>query len=256
MTHWHTLRLALGLAGLLLGGHLLWAQAPPQPFITDAADQRVNGTTLEVDVDGTLRLASAGVTRTFRPGQYRAAWIPKPQEVSQIEAAFAAKRFNEVPEMVDRVYPRLRWVGYGGLLSVLKGKSFIERAQFRDAEQAFAIGVRDEKLSATIQAELRTGVVQALIGQENFDAAERQLASLGTSDERTAPYIYKARGYLAEKRGKRKEAVLEYLKVVLLYTNPPAAQVRRECLERVAALLREDRDVRAEIFEKMLKEGA
>ena len=56
---------------------------------------------------------------------------------------------------------------------------------------------------------------------------------------------------LLNKKGKKRDAILQYLKTVLLY--PRAGHTRREALTQVVAIMKELKDNRATQFAAVLK---
>lgn len=235
----------LGLAGSVFA-------APDKPYVLEKGKRRrITGDTIQMDSRGNIKLTIRGVSRVFRYGSYAEAYTPKDKALAQIERDYKGKRYAEVIAGVDRAgkYKRLGW---GGRLAYWKGQAQLAQKAYDDARATFEGGLRYTKNDKKQDAAVKTGIAQTLISQEKFDEAEKFLETIGTTDEELAPRLYHTRGFLQEKKGQPRDAVREYLKVVLMF--PKAGDVRRACLERVVALLRGMKDNRAADFEKMLQE--
>jgi predicted negative regulator of RcsB-dependent stress response len=90
------------------------------------------------------------------------------------------------------------------------------------------------------------------IDQNKFDNAYPVLTELGESDDpNLAAYSFNARGEILKKQGKKKDAILLYMRTALIF--PPKNSERPESLINIATLLKEMNDARAAKFEEILK---
>ena len=71
------------------------------------------------------------------------------------------------------------------------------------------------------------------------------------ADNDTAAFAFNVRGQILNGQGKKKEAVLEYLKTLVLFKPGIAPRERQNARQQVVALLKEMNDARWQFFEKV-----
>jgi len=220
-------------------------------WVLTKAGRRVPGAALTALPDGTLRLQlqAGGPVQTFKPGTYRAAYIPKPREVAQLEALFARKQYADVVKYGPAVFARYKFLGWGDYVAALHARALLAQnkpeaaLKVLDEARAWAWFHQDELLKAR---------VLALVELKKFDDALQAAEALAKSDRRDmAAFAFNIRGRILAAKGRKREAVLEYLKTVLLFRPGQADRERTEAKERVVALLKEMKDPRWKEFEKL-----
>ncbi len=238
----------LALAVILAAGSLAAAPAParPQPcYVIDARGQKQEGVSLRVtSADGDLELSVDGRVRLpFKAGSYRAAFIPKPEEVAALEKAYEQGRHAEVTRQAGALFGKYRFVGWGGRIAWLEGMSLLQTGQPENALRAFA---RGQQAPGEAAPDLTRGMVSALLELKDTARAEPLLAALIASPRNAdAAFAFLCRGRILADAGKPKEAVLEYLKVLLFFEDSPAVgDLRAEARRRAVALLKANNDGR------------
>lgn len=238
------------LATCLLVGLSAWAQKK-ECFVVNAQGQKVMGETLTADRDGnlTLQVGGGGPTMSFRKGQYRSAGIPKPKDVGSLEQGIAEGKSDYVLKEAPAAFAKYQYLGWGAHICMLEGRAHLQKKAYPAAKQAFdrALALPDVSQTDALQ-----GKIEALIGLKQNDEAlalVKQLIQSASPD--TAAAAFNARGQLLAAEGKKKEAVLEYLKTLLLF-EPGRADAERAAAKKAAvALLKELGDLRAADIEKI-----
>lgn len=153
---------------------------------------------------------------------------------------------------LDGAWRTNKYLGSAGAIARLRSTCFIKKGQAAEADKALSEGLRFEK-DADAKTKLNAARAEVQIAQGNLDAAELTLTRIkgGLSDAETATFVFNTRGMLLNKKGKKRDAILQYLKTVLLY--PRAGHTRREALTQVVAIMKELKDNRATQFAAVLK---
>ena len=102
------------------------------------------------------------------------------------------------------------------------------------------------------KAKLKQALVEALLALNKLDDADRIVRGLKTSNPKVACFVFNTRGKLLAAQGKKKEALLQYLKTVLIF-DKSVGSVRKDAYREVVALLKEMKDQRARRFEAKMK---
>lgn len=234
----------IGLAGLLAACALAAAPAPPC-YVIDARGQKIEGIELkvtsaggdiELNVDGRVRLP-------FKAGSYKSAGIPRPDEVAALQKAFDEGQHAEVIKGAGALFDKYRYLGWGGAVAYLEGMSLLKTGKPQEALRAFEKG---KPCAGEAEDDLTRGVVNALLELKDTAKAQPILAALVASSRKAdAAFAFLARGRMLEDAGKSKEAVLEYLKVLLFFEDSAALkETREEARTRAIALLKKLNDGR------------
>jgi len=240
MKHWKA-----GLIGLLAA--CTWAAAAPAKscYVIDARGQKHEGIELkttsasgdiELNVDGRVRLP-------FKAGSYKAAVIPKPDEVAALEKALEEGRSADVAKNAGPLFERYKYLGWGGAVAYVEGMSLLKGGKPQDALRAFARGKQFEGEAAD---DLTRGIVNALLEMKDTARVQPMLAAMVTSSRKPdAAFAFVSRGRMLEDAGKNKEAVLEYLKTLLFFDESSSvSEIRQDARARAIALLKKMNDGR------------
>ena len=235
---------------LVVGLAAVWLHAAPSGcWIIDRAGRRVIGVALTAEKNGTLhlQLQTGGPVQTFKLGSYRYAYIPKPVEIARLERLFMAEKNGDVEKQAPSLFEKYKFLGWGDHVAYLRGGALLRQSKPAEALKAFDQG---KPYTVLHGSELLQGRVEALIALDREDDARRDLASLAKSDDHSVTaFVFNARGKLLAKKGKKKDAVLEYLKTLLLFKPGDVSAARKEARTNVVALLKEMKDPRAKEFE-------
>lgn len=219
------------------------AAAAGNCIVVTRSGQELKGTKLTAAADGTLKLAlgQRGV-QTFPPGSYRSAYVPQPRQVTALVRAARAGRHSEVLERAGPLYASYRYLGWGDLVCLIQGEALLAQQDAAGARAAFERGLQ---CPGPRQIALQKGLVQALIEMGNAEAAEARLEGFASGqDESALAFVFNARGKLAAARGEPRQAVLEYLKTVLLFDPQEVPAEWQEAKSRTMELLKQMQDPR------------
>jgi tetratricopeptide (TPR) repeat protein len=236
--HWK-----LGLAGLLAACAL--AAAPARNcYVIDARGQKLEGIEIKVtSPNGDIELNDGRARFPFKAGGYKAAYIPKPDDLAALEKAYEEARHEDVAKAAGALFERYKFLGWGGAVAYLEGMSLLKTGKAQEAFQAFTKGKQYEGEAG---ADLNRGVVNALLDLKDLAKVQPMLASMVTSSRKSdAAFAFLSRGRILEDGGKNKEAVLEYLKVLLFFEEGAAVrELREDARGRAIALLKKMNDGR------------
>jgi tetratricopeptide (TPR) repeat protein len=236
------------LASLLLMPAASMAQSKTKgPYVVPNSGATIYGTTLTSDTTGNLRLAlKAGASRNFRRGTYKTAWTPEPKEVKAAKAIIRTGNMAGALKELESAYRKYRYVGWAGDIGLYRAKILLKMNKNADAEQACrdALGMPNSDLQI---AKLKQGLIKAMLAQNKTDAAKKELVKMRTTDPKVAAFVFNARGQMLEKEGKPKEAILQYLKTVLLF-DKSVGSVRQDAYRQVVSILETLKDSRAATF--------
>lgn len=190
----------------------------------------------------------------FLPGRYRYAMIRKPSEVSALETALAAKRFAEVRDKAGAIYRKYRYLGWADLACYCEGMALLQVADPKEAEEAFARGIKALGDQGENHDRCRLGLVLVWQKQGRRDEAHKELMDLVRSPAMTvavAALTLRAKDF--EKRGDKRSAIADYLKIVLFFKeagdrkNPDCDAAKQAAIR----LLQELKDNRSKTLEAL-----
>lgn len=219
-------------------------------YVVNRTGSKVSGVALAAAPDGTLTLEMepGGPKQTFKPGSYRFAYVPKPKLVGELEKAYDAKKYDLVAQHGPGIFGKYKYLGWGDYVAYLEGMALLDSGKAERALDKFELG---RKTPGKRGAEVAKGRIMALVSLKRDDEATGELEKLAQADdEDIAAFAFNTRGQILGRQGKKKDAVLQYLKTLLLFEPGDAAKERDEAREQVVALLKEMNDPRAKDFEQ------
>ncbi|MCU0858073.1 MAG: tetratricopeptide repeat protein [Pontiellaceae bacterium] len=228
--------------------------AAAAPYVINSAGQQIDGTAIESAADGTILLtASNGQVLTFRSGSYKQAFADKPEEMVQVETLAKSGDLAGAAAILRRVkkqYAFLGWDQRAGLML----------ARVELAQKNFAAAITEYEALFAVQPQLKTvpaeraNYMQALLGagriKETAALIDEDIAS-GSREAAARAQI--VRGDMKAAAGQYEEALLDYLRTALLFTDQTA--VLPEATYKTAVALKKRNDPRAaDYFQKVIKE--
>ncbi|MBT3376687.1 MAG: tetratricopeptide repeat protein [Lentisphaerae bacterium] len=220
-------------------------------YVVKRNGSKVKGVSLKAETDGTLKLQMErnGPTQTFKKGSYRFGYVPRPKEVVSLEKAIDADKHDLVLKHAPQLFDRYKYLGWGDYISYLEGMAYIAKKQFSQAKTSLE---RGSNFRAKHEEELLQGMVLALLGLKDIDRAKPMLTKMMKSADRgMAAFSFNARGDILVQEGKKKEAVLEYLKTLLLFQPGSVDRERDKARTQAVALLKELKDSRWQEIQKI-----
>ena len=182
--------------------------------------------------------------------QVEAVEVTQPAEFAKAAADFAAKRFDQAIPVLEDIATRYKRLQWDGRARELLAKAYFAKSEFKKAAQAMGDLMADTPKSQ-ITDEQYGLYWKGLIGAQMTGVLKKSLADAIAGDSKTlASLAIVYRGDLNKAEGKREDAVLDYLRAVLMYEG--ATTVHPEALYKAAVLLDEMRDPRADELRKKL----
>lgn len=219
-----------------------------RPHMIDINGNRREFDSATADATGNLTLRVGGSTQTIRRGQYRYVVTPKPPEVVNLERAGEQGNHRAIIANAPGIFEKYRFLGWGGYIASIEAQ-----AKLATNDAAGALSTLQAATSVEVVGPHEDAVnkarISTLIALDRGDEAATLLQRLKASrDENLAAFAFLAEGKIMEGQGRRQEAILSYLKTVLLFREGAVETEKREARARVAALLDEMGDVRAQQF--------
>ncbi len=176
--------------------------------------------------------------------------IAKPEGFDKAVKAMAAKQYDVAIPILDDVATRYKRLDWDGRAREMLASAYFAKGDFKTAADKMA-----ELIDNTPKNQLtdvQYGIYwTALMGAQRLAILKKALneAIAGESKSLAALAVIK-RGDLAKAEGRREDAVLDYLRSVILYEE--VRGVHPEALSKAADLLREMRDPREDELRKKL----
>jgi tetratricopeptide (TPR) repeat protein len=240
------LQLALGVCGLLAAAALV--AAPDQPYIVSRDGRTLKVASITATADGSIEFVDLkGQKVTWRSGQFRGAYVPEPQEVKTLEGLLEKKDYDNIIKYAPVLRQRFGILGWGDKICYLEGTAHLEKGDAVKASEVFTAGLR---YPGKYRDDLARGRVVSMIAQGKVDQVRDALDAMVRSPrEADAAMALNARGQILAKEGKSREAVLEYLKTLLLFEDSKSVKpYRDEAREQVVALMRKMGDPKWKMF--------
>lgn len=213
-------------------------------YVVRRSGDKVKGVALEADGEGTLKLQmdAGGPVQTFKSGSYQYAYVPKPKKVAALEKASEEGKHDVVLKYAGAVFDEYKYLGWGDYVAYLEGTAHIEQGDCARALQCFERGQRHK---ARHEEELAKGVISAYLGLKEYEKVRPILSKLmGSSDTSMAAFGFNTRGDILAAEGQKKEAVLDYLKTLLLFKPGVAERERQRAKQQAVELLKGMNDAR------------
>ena len=235
------------LLGLVAFGSplLLHAQSRQDCYVIRADGTRLKGKALTADAKGNLVLnVDDKLTMPFAVGTYRYGFIPKPNEVAALEKLFEEKNYDGVIKGAPAVFDKYKYLGWCYVIAALEAESHLAKGKINDARKVVAAASR---IGGEYREKLNGAIVKLYIADKDFSKAEAILKrQLRDADDVTAAQAFCLLGEMAEAQDDKKQAVLEYLKVLMLFEGKKVSEERAIAKSRALRLMREMKDPRVD----------
>jgi len=224
------------------------------PFVINSAGTQIDGAAIQSSADGTVMLTTLnGQTLTFPPGAYRQAFADKPKEMFQVEAMAKRGDLAGAAAILQRVKEQYAFLGWDLRASLMLARVELAQKQFAAAASEYEALFAAQPQMKKIPAE-RANYMQALLGagriKETAALIDEDIAS---GSREAAARAQVVRGDMKAATGQYEEALLDYLRTVLLFKEQ--ADVQPEAAYKTAVALKKLNDPRAaEYFKKVIDE--
>ena len=245
--------------GLIVGmlfSLVIFLRAEPGIITMKKDNKQVKCEILNVDNAGTIEYEVDSVKSKVKAKDYISAKVQPPQNFEKSEKLAQSGKWEEaLPGFDETLNSKYKYLGFE--LPSLYWKAFcMDKIEKEDdavkiLEELQKYELPDKSLENYLDDSNK--LLSAIyIKQDKFDQALPILTALGNSNnENIAAFSFNAGGEILKKQNKKREAVLMYMRTVLLF--PASNPERKESLKNITALLRELNDNRATKFEEILK---
>jgi outer membrane protein assembly factor BamD (BamD/ComL family) len=225
-----------------------------EPFVINSAGSKVVGSAIRSEPDGTVLLTTLnGQTLTFRPGTYQTAFADKPKEMFQVEAMARQGDLDGAAGILRRVKEQYLFLGWDQRAGLMLARVELAREKFEDAAAEYESLFAAQPKFKAVPAE-RSRYMQALLGAGRIrETAELIDEDIASGSREAAARAQVVRGDMKLKSGQTEEALLDYLRTVLLFREQ--TDVLPEATYKTAAALKKMNDPRAaDYFQQVIRE--
>ncbi|MDD4097286.1 MAG: hypothetical protein PHC30_00820 [Lentisphaeria bacterium] len=230
------------LTGLLLPAALLAQSRDCYVFKADGTRQK--GEKIEVsNAQGDIVLhVDSRLKLPFKRADYRYVTTPKPRELDQLDQLMEQEKYQDVVKNAPALFEAYKFLGWGDYLIGVECEARLALKQVDEAKKVFS---RAAAFAGANTDMLYRAQLLLLIEDKQFDKAEEILNRMITSrQDRDAAFAFNMRGQLNLAKGQKKQAVLEYLKTLLVFDAKKAPKERAEAKKQAVAIMKELKDPR------------
>jgi len=203
---------------------------------------------------GVLTFKSGGATQQMKPGKYIYARITtKPKMVGSADKKLSAKQYRPAIDAYNKAYEKYKYLGWGTYCLYKKAYT---QARMKKNNDAIATLKQIKKPidpeEKSVFAKSKELLTDLNIKMGNLSEARKQMQSVGkSSSPKVIAKSNNKQGDILLQNGKRKEALLMYLRTVLLIDKK--IRERKVALNKVINILKEDKNNKYIEFQKILK---
>lgn len=222
-------------------------QTPSRPYVILKNGRRVEGTSIK-STSGILTFTlKNGQSQQIKPGDYLSAGGgPKPQSLDAAEKAFRAKNYDQALPLFQSAAKECRGLDHGITATIGLARTYIAKNDPPNAVKTY------DALLARLPAlkqnpDVAWGQREALLAAKQFGPLSRNLDAIAASGSRLdAARAQNMRGDIQIAQNNVKDAVLDYLRTALLFTDVANPEIQGEACYKAAEALSLLRDTRAQ----------
>ena len=230
------------------------ASAGAAPYVVLPNGQRVEGSAIRALQNGDINLTTTSGIRTFTKGSYAKAVADKPAEFDQAVAALNAKKYDDAIRLFGGIATSLRGLEWDVAAARELPKAMVGKGDAEGAVQAY------EKLFLLAPGEKQNpdvawGMRRAMLAAKQYPALIRQLDAVAAAGVRLdAARAQTMRGDIQIAQNNADQAVLDYLRTVILFQDVKDAEIQGEAHFKAAQTLEALRDPRSKDIYRRLVE--
>ena len=226
-----------------------------KPFIVTKSNKKVIADKVAADSRGVLTYTASGFSRKMKPGEYKYARVSKPKAVSNAFKKLKSKKYADAAKAFGKAYKSYRYLGWN-VYCIYYGAAALNKNGNKSAAIARINLIKKppvDRVKIANYLKAKKLLAELYIDSNKFDEAEEVLKELGTAQSASiAAFANVKQGDILLKKDKRKDALLMYLRTVLLF-NKSNKKERPEALKKTIEILKKDKNNKYLVFEKMLK---
>jgi predicted negative regulator of RcsB-dependent stress response len=239
---------------VFIAGFGIAATSADKPFI-QTKNKKIVADKVTSDSRGVLSYTASGFSQKIKPGAYLYARIPKPKAVSKAFSRLKSRKYADAAKAFEKAYKDYRYVGWD-VYCIYYGAYALEKAG-KKAEAIARLNLLKkqpkDKTKINKYMEAKKLLAELYITDSKFPEAQKVLKELGAAPGEDIPAFANVKqGDILLKQGKRKDALLMYLRTVLLFDKSNKKE-RPEALKKTVEILKGDRNNKYLVFEKILK---
>lgn len=197
---------------------------------------------ITLHVDSRLKLP-------FKRNEYRYVVTPRPRELDQLDQLMAQEKYQEVIKTMPALFAAYRFLGWGDYLIGVECEARLALKQVSEAKRVFS---QAQAYAGANTDMLYRAQLLLLIEDKQFDKADEILNRMITSkQDKDAAFAFNMRGQVQLARGQKKQAVLEYLKTILVFDAKKVPKEREEAKRQAVAIMKELKDPRVAKIEAL-----
>lgn len=217
--------------------------------------KKITADKITSDSKGNLTYKSSGFSQKVKPNKYLYARIPMPKSIAKAYKSLKSKKYDAALKAFNTAYAKYRYLGWNVYCIYYSGIA-LDRLKKTDA----AIAKLNELKSMPLDSEKMERYLEAkkllatlYIEKGDFPKAQNVLKELGNAkNSEIAAFSNVKQGDILLKQGKKKDALLMYLRTVLLFTKSNTKE-RPEAFRNTIEILKKEKNNKYLIFEKMAK---
>lgn len=228
------------------------AQKRDSPFIVmkDGKQQSIFSVKMKND-NGDLEvvLKKGSATTMLRKGTYQFAFVPKTQQLDTLSKAMADSNYQEALKIIPNLMASFKYLGWGDYIAACECEANLELGNIEAAKKALAVALCTQGVNKSFVSRAQA---LCLLKDKKYDKADeilKQLIMSKDDDEAAMAFTLRAKSF--EAQGNKKLAVLEYLKLILLFDSKQIGYERKEAKARAITLMKEMNDPRVAKIEAM-----
>lgn len=200
--------------------------------VLNTPDKReVKGVLKDVMEDGTITLTGAYGEQTFRQGQYLSASCAEPPEHAIARQTYLKGDYRVAIQLYREIYSRYRFLGWGAVSLEGLANSHRLAGNIDAAMETYAKLLLDYR-SYEANRRVKFALAQLRERKGELAAAMELYGQVAwEADDELSATSFRNMGSILYMSGKYEEALLEYIRVPVLYANVPGAPIA-ECLFR------------------------
>ncbi len=168
--------------------------------------------------------------------------VAKPDVIDQLAKLLEEKKYEQIIEAAPKVYQQYKFLGWGDFAAAVQSEAHLAQGNV-DAAKA-AVAEARKAPGGNIESVYHANILIQL-HEKQFDQVEATLKQLMAKDDKYAVFVFNTRGDLRYAQGMKREAVLEYLKPLLLFEGKKYSKERDYARSRAVAIMNELKDPRA-----------
>jgi hypothetical protein len=182
--------------------------------------QKLKADAIEANAAGAVILVTGSGRQTLQYKDLDRVVSDKPAEIRKAEEFFYEEKYNDTLQtLTSEVFGKYRYTGWGAYISHLRGRSYLGLKQPAEAEKVIKDGMAYAPKEGR-EGLLNVDLVQALIEQGDktrVDRAKAIMAELKPANDDELAFLYNMQGKLLTQSGKKREALLKHLTVVMVF---------------------------------------